>query len=255
MKPLALARSRRPGSIHPHDELRTDKPVSRPASRSARTPFGQARPLPAGPLAAGLAAIAGLLLGFALGNTTHAPPGDMAVLLAIAGGIALAIAAFLVLQTFSRRGASRAEIDACDDTARAIEHALAVPGCAVAHSVRTIARAGLIDHLVATPARLWVIAAVDRRISREELPSMLAAIADNTTAVWDWVPPGTPVRGCLVLGRQSRPQRSQYDYGKGPVVVHTPATLARELKAEASLTRELDARVADAVSKLHPAPR
>ena len=59
---------------------------------------------------------------------------------------------------------------------------------------------------------------------------MLARIADNTTAVWDWAPPGTPVRGCLVLGNESRPNRNQYDYGKGPVVVHTPATLAQRAR-------------------------
>ena len=254
VKPLALARSRRPGSIHPHDELRTDKPVSRPASRSARIPFGQARALPAGLLAAGLAAIAGLSLGFALGNMTHAPPGDMAVLLAIAAGIALAIAAFVVLQTFGRRGASRAEIDACDDTARAIEHALATPGCAAAHAVSAIARAGLIDHLVATPVRLWAIAVVDRRVPRDELPAVLARIADNTAAVWDWAPAGTPVRGCLVLGHEVRPERNQYDYGKGPVVVHTPDSLSRELTAEAKLPPELDERVADEVWNLRPRP-
>ena len=39
----------------------------------------------------------------------------------------------------------------------AIEHALTTPGCAVAHTVRSIARAGNIDHLVATPLRLWII--------------------------------------------------------------------------------------------------
>ena len=62
---------------------------------------------------------------------------------------------------------------------------------------------------------------------------MLAAITDNTTAVWDWAPQRTPVRGCLVLGGERRPARARYDYGKGPVVLHTPATLARGLKAEA----------------------
>ena len=81
---------------------------------------------------------------------------------------------------------------------------------------------------------------------------MLERIADNTTAVWDWVPPGTPVRGCLVLGCGSRLSRNQSNYGMGPVGVHTPVTLARELKAEAKLPRELDERVADAVWKLRP---
>ena len=84
------------------------------------------------------------------------------------------------------------------------------------------------------------------------LPGVLDAVADNTTAVWDWAPQGTPVRGCLVLGGERRPAPTRYDYGKGPVVVHTPATLARELKAEAVLPRELDERVADAVAELGP---
>ena len=35
-------------------------------------------------------------------------------------------------------------------------------------------------------------------------------------------------------------------------MVHTPDTLAREIKAEAKLARELDERVADAVWKLGP---
>ena len=61
---------------------------------------------------------------------------------------------------------------------------------------------------------------------------------------------GTPVRGCLVLGGERHQACTQYDYGKRPVVVHTPATLARELKAESERSRELDERVADAVGKL-----
>ena len=186
-----------------------------------------------------------------------APHGRMTGMLAIAAGIALAIAALPFVRGLARAGASRFEKNngQATPTRHAIEHALAAPGCAVAHSVRTIARAGVIDHLVATPVRLWVIATVDRRISREELPSVLTAIADNTTAVWDWAPAGTPVRGCLVLGHEVRPERNQYDYGKGPVAVHTPATLARELKAEAKLPRELDEHVADAVAKLSSVSR
>ena len=223
-------------------------------SRSARTDLRQTRNLPVVPLAAAAGGIAGLCIGFGLHQMMDAPQARMAGLLAIAGGIALAIAAFLVLRAVGRAGASGLEKDegAATSTGHAIEHALAAPCCAVAHSVSTIAHAGCIDHLVATPVRLWVIGAMHRRVPREELPGVLARIADNTTAVWDWAPPGTPVRGCLVLGNESRPNRNQYDYGKGPVVVHTPATLAHELEAEAKLAHELDERVADAVWKLRP---
>lgn len=223
-------------------------------NRSARTDQRQTRFLPGVPLAAGGGGLAGLCLGFGLRPVIDAPPGEMADPLAIAGGIALAIAAFVVLRALRRDGASGLGKDAgaAASTRHAVERALAAPDCAVAHSVSTIARGGHIDHLVATPVRLWVIGTVHRRVPHEELPGVLARIADNTAAVWDWAPPGTPVRGCLVIGGGAHPTRSQYDYGKGPVAVHTPATLARELKAEAECPRDLDERVADAVWKLRP---
>ena len=225
-------------------------------NRPTRNGLRQTRTLPIVPLAAGGGALAGLCLGFALAQMVAAPSGRMAEPLAIAGAIALAIAAVLVLQTLRRGGALGLEKhrSAAPTTRDAIEHALAAPGCAVADSVSAIARASPIDHLVATPTRLWVIGTIDRPVPREELPSVLTQIADHTTAVWDWAPPGTPVRGCLVLGGGAHPTRNQYDYGKGPVVVHTPDSLARELTAEAKLPRELDERVAHAVRNLRPRP-
>ena len=223
-------------------------------NRSVRTDLHQTRRPPVAALTAGGGALAGLCIGFGVGRMMDAPDGRMTEMLVIAAGIALAIAALPFLRVLDRARASRPEKEngAATPTRHAIERALAAPGCAVAHSVKTIARAGVIDQLVATPVRLWVIAAVDRRIHHEELPSMLAAIADNTIAVWDWAPQGTPVRGCLVLGGERRNARTQCVYGKGPVVVHTPATLARELNAESGHSRELDERVADAVGKLGP---
>ena len=204
---------------------------------------------------AGGGALAGLCIGFGLGQMMDAPHGRLTGMLATAAGIAIAIAALPFLRALARASASRPgkNYGEATPTRRAIEHALAAPGCAAAHSVRTIARAGVIDHLVATPVRLWVITAIDCRVSREELLHILAAVADNTTAVWDWAPPGTPVRGCLVLGGERRQARTRYDYGKGPVVVHTPGTLARKLSAVAARSPELDERVADAVDKLAPA--
>ena len=132
-------------------------------------------------------------------------------------------------------------------TGQVIEHSLTAPGCAVARSVTSIARAGDIDHLVATPVRLWAVETKYRRVPRERFPEVLRRIAENTAAVWGWAPPGTPVRGCLVLAYESRLRRKSYDYGKQPVVVHTPASLARELKAEAREERTIDERVAAGV--------
>ena len=181
-------------------------------NRSVRTDRRQARRPPVAAFAAGGGALAGLCIGFGLARMMDAPHARMTGMLAIAAGIAIA-SALPFVRVLARADASRLEKN--NATRRAIEHALAAPGCAVAHSVRTIARAGVIDHLVATPVRLWVITAIDWRVSREELLHILAAVADNTTAVWDWAPPGTPVRGCLVLGGERRPARTRYDYGKG----------------------------------------
>ena len=97
---------------------------------------------------------------------------------------------------------------------------------------------------MATPLRLWSIETKYASVPREHFPEVLRRIAENTTAVRNWVPPGTPVRGCLVLAKCSAPKRRTYDYGKDPVAVHTPASLAREFTAEAGKERMTDERVA-----------
>lgn len=218
-------------------------------SHSAWTHLRHTRSLLFALLAAGGGGLAGLWLGFGLLQMMGPPLDRMAVPLAVAIGILVAVTAFFGLRALGRRCASRLEKGegAGTSTDHAIEYALAGPDCAVAHSVTGIARAANIDHLVATPVRLWVIGTQYQPVPREQLPEVLRQIADNTTAVWDWAPPGTPVRGCLILGCESRLTRNQYDFGKGPIVVHTPATLARELKAEAEQAREIDERVATKV--------
>ena len=134
-------------------------------SRSARTDLHHTRSLPVVPLAAAGGGLAGLCLGFGLRQMIDAPLDRVAGPLAIAAGIALAIAAFLVLRVLRRGGDSRVEHDevAATATGHAIENALAAPWCASAHAVSTIARAGCIDHLVATPVRLWVIGVIHLR--------------------------------------------------------------------------------------------
>ena len=116
--------------------------------------------------------------------------------------------------------------------------------------MRGIARAGTIDHLVATPVRLWVIDTKHDDVPREQFPAVLRQVAEHTSAVWKWAPPGTPVRGCLVLAKGAMLGRRTCDYGHEPVVLHTAASLARELEAEASQERMIDERVAADVREL-----
>ena len=59
-----------------------------------------------------------------------------------------------------------------DDLMRELVGIARALGCASEHGAGRwcIARAGNIDHLLATPVRLWVIGTVHRRVNREELP-------------------------------------------------------------------------------------
>ena len=204
-------------------------------------------------LAAGCGVLVGLYLGHVLFHPIRASLAGRWISITGAGVVALAIASvWLVLRSLERGPLRRLERgeNAHSPTTQVIEHALAAPDCAIAHNVSAIAKNAEIDHLVATPVRLWVIATKHRSVPREQLPEVLRGVANATATVWDWAPPGTPVRGCLVLADESRIRRKMYDYGKEPIMVHTPATLAEELRAEASQPRELDEQVAAEVWKL-----
>ena len=221
----------------------------RPARNSARTRGKRFDLLPL------LGAGCGFAAGLAIGQAPHALTGGRLSWTTAAawGAVLTAIAA----SWWSSRLIARRRLDGLETGGKAaacarqaIEHALTTPGCAVAHSVRSIARTGTIDHLVATPLRLWVIETKHDDVPRDQLPEVLRQVADHTSAVWKWAPPGTPVRGCLVLAKGAMPGRRTCDYGDEPVVLHTPTSLARELGAEASKERMIDERVAADVWKL-----
>ena len=199
----------------------------------------------------------GILLGLCLGYVLQQTMGvwlDRAWVSAGFGAmILIAVAAFWFAFRSLERGrlgrlekGEKAEVHA----GQFIESALTAPGCAVAHSVTKISRIGDIDHLVATPVRLWLIETKYRHVPPNRFPEVLRRIAVNTNAVGKWAPSGTRVRGCLVLSRGSRPRRNTYTHGKASIVVHTPASLARELRGEARRERVLDRRVAADVWKL-----
>ena len=79
------------------------------------------------------------------------------------------------------------------------------------------AMAGLLDSIARLSASLRVMrlsatapggAGRCRTVPREHFSEVLSRIAENTSAVWDWAPPGTPVRGCLVLAKGAPPKRT-----------------------------------------------
>ena len=90
-------------------------------------------------------------------------------------------------------------------TGQAIEQALAVKHCAVAHNVNELSGTrGDIDHLVATPGVLWVVETKYHRVPKNYFPEVLRRIRHNVRAVRNWVDKefpetNTQVQGCLVL--------------------------------------------------------
>ena len=128
-----------------------------------------------------------------------------------------------------RKGA-RAE----ETIGQAIEYALTRDGCAVAHHVEEVARVGDIDHVVATPAGLWVLETKHERIPKAEFAEILRRIAANVEGVREWAPDAR-VTGCLVFGsdQQKRP-RPAFEHGKETIRAFADrGALMRELRKEA----------------------
>ena len=197
--------------------------------------------------------LVGLWLGYVLQQAMGVWLDRTWVSAAFGAVILIAVAAYWFVFRSLERGrlgrlekGEKAEVQA----GQFIESALTSPGCAVAHSVTRISKIGDIDHLVATPVRLWLIETKYRQVPSGRFPEVLRRLAVNANAVGNWAPPGTPIRGCLVLSKGSRPKRNTYTHGKRTIVVHTPASLARELRGEARKERVLDRRVAADVWKL-----
>ena len=127
-----------------------------------------------------------------------------------------------------------------------VEYAITAEHCAVAHSVTEIATGGDIDHLVATPAAVWLIETKYKRVPKKSFPKVLGRIAANMAAVRHWLPAGTTVRSCLVLAYESGIKRGIYFHGREKITVYTQdslGTLIREIQAEARGRPSLDEQV------------
>lgn len=151
-------------------------------------------------------------------------------------GVGLLVVASYKYKSKSRWRLADMEKGACAEktVGQAIEYALTRGSCAVAHHVEQIARVGDIDHLVATPDRLWVIETKYGRVPPAEFPEVLRRIARNVEGVRDWAP-GTRVTGCLVFGSQQDKQpRPTYTNGRETIRAFAdPTALMRELRKEA----------------------
>lgn len=108
---------------------------------------------------------------------------------------------------------------------QAIGYAITAKDCAVAHAITDIAKVGDIDHIVATPAAIWVIETKYKKVPSDIYPEVLRRIASNTEAVRKWAPAGRPVRGCLVLAYEPKKFKPSALAGKEKIAVYTQKTL------------------------------
>ena len=131
---------------------------------------------------------------------------------------------------------------------QAIDYAVAAPGSAVAHGVTEIAKYGDIDHIVLTPARLWVVETKSGRVPNKEFRKVLAQIATNVAAVREWAldrDVQVPVQGCLVLasGVTARDEQGYDDDASGEkIFVEDRKSLVRKLRGDARGRQEADNR-------------
>ena len=124
---------------------------------------------------------------------------------------------------------------------QAIDYAIAAPGCAAAHGVTKIAKYGDIDHIVLTPARLWVVETKSGRVPGKEFQKALGQIAANVKAARKWMP-NAEVQGCLALASGDVTERDEKGYeAKGEtVMVKDRESLWRTMRAEARTLHAVD---------------
>ena len=126
---------------------------------------------------------------------------------------------------------------------QAIDFAIAAPGCAAAHNVMSIAKDGDIDHLVITPARIWVVETKADRVPPKEFSKSLRKIDRNVKAVREWAPSKTEVQGCLVIQTDHKNKwRNEYEApgSEDKILRESRSSLVSKLQSEAHCQKPIN---------------
>ena len=142
-----------------------------------------------------------------------------------------------------------------------IDHAVTQRGCAVAHDVKeALGGRGNVDHVVTTPAGIWVVETKSRWLSKERFHAALHQVAENVGRVRSHLKTSLPVRGALVIADPAKNEHEKKNDRNGEAVwSFGGGTFWRMLKAECeqpgadAASTEL-ARVAREVWKLGTTP-
>lgn len=115
-----------------------------------------------------------------------------------------------------------------------IEHAVAQRGCAFAHDVKgALGGRGNVDHVVMTPAGIWVVETKACWLSKRRFPAALRQVGENVRRVRHYLGPGLPVRGALVIADRSKDTLElEHDWNGEPVKVFGPKKFWSLLRGE-----------------------
>ena len=113
-----------------------------------------------------------------------------------------------------------------------IEHAVAQRGCAFAHDVKeALGGRGNIDHVVMTPAGIWVVETKAAWLSKKEFCSALRQAANNAQRVRHHLGTSLPVRAALVIAAKDALKEDR-DWKGEPVKVFGAKRFWRVLRTE-----------------------
>ena len=112
-----------------------------------------------------------------------------------------------------------------------------------------MAKTGEIDHLVATPCRVWVIETKHRRVPPMKFLEVLRRLAFNAQAVCERTASGTPVQACLVLTAGSI-RKKEYSCDGKEIVVHDQESLVHALRKEREAEVSIDSEISQKIWRM-----
>ena len=114
-----------------------------------------------------------------------------------------------------------------------IEHVLVRKGCAFAHDVKeSLGPGGNVDHVVLTPAGVWVVETKAAWLREERFKDALRQVAGNVQRVRDKLETPLPIRGALVIADDTKPYESDRDWQGEPITAFRLVSFWRRLQEE-----------------------
>ena len=166
----------------------------------------------------------------------------------ILAGIFVVLSAILSERAFARDrrdsqqiGDKKKGLDAETRIGDLFDYAIVARCCAVAHNVKKIAEVvGDIDHIVLTPARLWVVETKSEWLRDKEFQEALRRIAANVKAVRKWAR-GAEVQGYLALASKDKFRgKTHYDKAGEKILVGGRDSLLKKLRDDTRARQAVD---------------